>query len=279
MSLFNESRTSLLDEEFRVNVTVDLGTYINDAKIIVRDVFARNGVVHVVDAVILPPPATVFDVVMNSDDHETLEAAIRAAELVDDLSDSTGTFTLFAPTDEAFDALPEGTLENLLLAPEGDLATILLYHVLDTEVMSSNLVNGTTAATLITEDVTITLRNDSAFINNAYVEIADIETRNGVVHVINAVLQPSSIVSADEAIESAQFAVYPNPVGDEASLSLKDEALVGTTLRILTSNGVEVSSQTVTGQTTPIVTSDLKHGTYFVEISNGSARTAVKIVK
>ncbi len=275
----NESRTSLLGENFRVNVTEDLGTYINQSKIIVRDVFARNGVVHVVDAVILPPPSTVFDVVMNSDEHETLEAAIRAAELMDDLSDPTGTFTLFAPTDEAFDALPEGMLETLLLTPEGDLATILMYHVLDTKVMSSSLVNGTTAMTLTTEDVTITLRNDSAFIDNAYIEIADIETRNGVVHVINAVLQPPSIVGTDNAIENTQFAIYPNPVVNEASLSLKDDALVGTTLRILTSNGVEVSSQTVTGQTTPIATSNLKKGTYFVEISNGSTRTAVKIVK
>ena len=71
---------------------------------------------------------TVVDVIVNSEDHNTLEAAVIAAELADDLS-GEGPFTVFAPTDAAFDALPEGTVASLLEDPTGELAQILLYHV------------------------------------------------------------------------------------------------------------------------------------------------------
>ena len=79
---------------------------------------------------------TVVDVVVNSDAHNTLEAAVIAAELADDLS-GEGPFTVFAPTDAAFKALPEGTVEALLEDPTGDLASILLYHVVGSKAYSS----------------------------------------------------------------------------------------------------------------------------------------------
>jgi uncharacterized surface protein with fasciclin (FAS1) repeats len=159
----------------------------------VADIEAGNGVVHVINAVLLPPvpmPETVVDIIVNSDVHNTLEAAVIAAELTDDLS-GEGPFTVFAPTDDAFAALPEGTVEALLEDPTGDLANILLYHVAGVKRLSSDLYDGKMIETLFGEDVTVSIMDDKVYINNAMVTLADIEAKNGVVHVIDAVLLPS----------------------------------------------------------------------------------------
>ena len=84
---------------------------------------------------------TVVDVIVNSTEHDTLEAAVIAAELADDLS-GPGPFTVFAPTDAAFAALPSGTIETLLTDPTGTLAQILLYHVVGGTALSTDLSNG-----------------------------------------------------------------------------------------------------------------------------------------
>jgi uncharacterized surface protein with fasciclin (FAS1) repeats len=172
---------------------MDGKVYINDAMVTVADIEAGNGVVHVINAVLLPPvpmPETVVDIIVNSDVHNTLEAAVIAAELTDDLS-GEGPFTVFAPTDDAFAALPEGTVEALLEDPTGDLANILLYHVAGVKRLSSDLYDGKMIETLFGEDVTVSIMDDKVYINNAMVTLADIEAKNGVVHVIDAVLLPS----------------------------------------------------------------------------------------
>jgi uncharacterized surface protein with fasciclin (FAS1) repeats len=133
---------------------------------------------------------TVVDIVVNSNDHNTLEAAVIAAELADDLS-GKGPFAVFAPTDAAFAALPEGTVATLLEDPTGDLAQILLYHVVGSEVMSKDLVNGQTVATLNGEKITITSKDGSFYVDNAKISVADIKADNGVVHVIDAVIIPT----------------------------------------------------------------------------------------
>ena len=92
---------------------------------------------------------TVVDIIVGSDDHNTLEAAVIAAELADDLS-GDGPFTVFAPTDDAFDALPAGTVESLLEDPTGDLANILLHHVYSGSAMSTDLSDGTVSYTHLT---------------------------------------------------------------------------------------------------------------------------------
>ncbi len=91
---------------------------------------------------------TVVDIIVNSPDHDTLEAAVIAAGLADDLS-GTGPFTVFAPTDDAFKALPEGTIEALLADPTGTLADILLYHVASGTVTSGDLSDGQMIPTLL----------------------------------------------------------------------------------------------------------------------------------
>lgn len=134
--------------------------------------------------------SSVVDIVVNSGDHNTLEAAVIAAELADDLS-GEGPFAVFAPTDAAFAALPEGTVATLLEDPTGDLAQILLYHVVGSEVMSKDLVNGQSVTTLNGEKVSITSKGGSFYVDNAKISVADIKADNGVVHVIDAVIIPT----------------------------------------------------------------------------------------
>ena len=111
-----------------VTVTInDDGVFINDAQVTVADIVADNGVVHVIDAVLLPPTITITDIVVNSPVHETLEEAVIAADLAETLA-GEGPFTLFAPTDAAFAALPEGTVESLLEDPSGALTDICLLY-------------------------------------------------------------------------------------------------------------------------------------------------------
>jgi uncharacterized surface protein with fasciclin (FAS1) repeats len=133
--------------------------------------------------------STVVDVIVNSPDHNTLEVAVIAAELADDLS-GPGPFTVFAPTDAAFAALPAGVVDALLLDPTGDLAQILLYHVVSGTALSTSLTDGQTITTLLGEDITVTIGMNGVMINNATVVAADILADNGVVHVIDAVLLP-----------------------------------------------------------------------------------------
>ena len=141
---------------------------------------------------------TVVDIIVNSENHNTLEAAVIAAKLDDDLS-GAGPFTVFAPTDDAFAALGQDVINTLLADPEGDLAQILLYHVVAGSVLSTDLSDGMTATTLNGKDITVRIENGNVFINNAQVTAADIQGDNGVVHVINAVLIPPTDVTPDPA--------------------------------------------------------------------------------
>ncbi len=120
----------------------------------------------------------------------TLLAAATAAGLVETLK-SEGPFTVFAPTDDAFAALPEGTVETLLMEENKDkLVAILTYHVVAGKVMSTDLVDDMKAATVQGGEITIDL-DDGVMVNDAKVVTADIETSNGVIHVIDSVILPS----------------------------------------------------------------------------------------
>lgn len=138
-----------------------------------------------------PTPMTqdIVDTAVAAGSFTTLTAALEAAELVDTLK-GEGPFTVFAPTDDAFAALPEGTVDALLAEPEGDLTDILKYHVVPGNVMSTDLSDGMTAATVQGAELTFTIKDGSVYVNDAMVVTADIETSNGVIHVINGVLLP-----------------------------------------------------------------------------------------
>ena len=122
---------------------------------------------------------------------KTLVAAVTAAGLVETLS-GTGPFTVFAPIDDAFSSLPEGTVESLV-KPENkaQLTSILTFHVVSGKVMSTDLEDGMVAKTVNGASLTIHLKDGKVFINDAEVVIADVDTDNGVIHVINKVLIPA----------------------------------------------------------------------------------------
>lgn len=131
----------------------------------------------------------IVDTAVGAGSFTTLVAAVQAAGLVDTLK-GEGPFTVFAPTDDAFAALPAGTVEDLL-KPENKekLVKILTYHVVAGKVMSSDLSNGMKAATVEGSEVTITTEG-GVKVNDANVTTADIEATNGVIHVIDAVIMP-----------------------------------------------------------------------------------------
>jgi uncharacterized surface protein with fasciclin (FAS1) repeats len=132
---------------------------------------------------------TVMDIIAHSADHTILETAIIEAELEDALR-GHDPLTVFAPTDDAFAALPDGALDALLIEPTGVLADILLYHVVAGETLSSALSDGQVITTLNGQSVTVTISHGDVFINDAQVTVADQTADNGVVHVIDAVLMP-----------------------------------------------------------------------------------------
>jgi uncharacterized surface protein with fasciclin (FAS1) repeats len=245
------------------------GVFINDAQVIIADIMADNGVVHVIDAVLVPElnpePTTVVDIIVNSANHNTLEAAVIAAGLADDLS-GAGPFTVFAPTDAAFAALPAGVLDALLADPTGDLAQVLLYHVVSGEALSSSLSNGQTITTLQGQDVTVSITGGDVFINNAQVILADIMADNGVVHVIDAVLTPST--SVNETTMNATL-VYPNPAADQLTVSMP--SMTGSTVySIYSITGELVSTGSIYSTTTTLSVDALAQGMYQLKLVNGN---------
>jgi len=132
----------------------------------------------------------VVDIAIGSPDHTTLVAAVTAAGLVETLK-GTGPFTIFAPTNAAFAALPAGTVDGLL-KPESKaaLTNILTYHVVSGNVKAADLTDGQKVKTLQGEELTVSVKDGKVMINGANVTAADLTGSNGVVHVIDAVLMP-----------------------------------------------------------------------------------------
>ena len=157
----------------------------------------RTSLIALTSAVVLTGTAVfagsakkdIVDTAVGAGTFQTLVAAVSAADLVDTLK-SEGPFTVFAPTDEAFAALPEGTVATLLKPENKDQSVaILTYHVVPGKVMSTDLSDDMTAATVQGGDITIDLDN-GVMVNNATVTAADIETSNGVIHGIDTVILP-----------------------------------------------------------------------------------------
>jgi len=132
----------------------------------------------------------IVDTAVTSGSFNTLAAALKAADLVDVLK-GQGPFTVFAPTDEAFDKLPEGTLASLL-KPENKekLQSILTYHVVPGRYMASDVVKMNTAKTVNGQSFSISMSNGNAMVDNATITKADISASNGVIHVIDSVILP-----------------------------------------------------------------------------------------
>ena len=133
----------------------------------------------------------IVETAVSNGSFKTLVAAVTAAGLVETLS-GAGPFTVFAPVDDAFAALPAGTVESLVEPGNKEkLTAILTYHVLAGKVLSTDLTDGMTATTVNGEEITIHLKGGKVLVNDAEVVIADVETDNGVIHAINKVIMPS----------------------------------------------------------------------------------------
>merc|ERR1719162_910657 len=182
----------------------DAGVTVNEKKVTAPDVMATNGVIHVIDGVMVPPdidvgaflkqcPNNIPQVAIDNGNFKTLVAALTAADLVDTLS-GDGPFTVFAPSDDAFAALPK-ELAPCLLKPENKatLADILTFHVVGSKVTSDQLSDGQIAEALNGDDLTFGVSDAGVTVNEKKVTTADVMATNGVIHVIDGVMVPPDI--------------------------------------------------------------------------------------
>ena len=189
---------------------VDLkdGVKINESKVTTADLEASNGVIHVIDKVLLPPadkPAedmkSIVDIAVGNEDFSILVQALTKAGLVDTLK-GDGPFTVFAPTNDAFAALlKELNITADQLLARDDLKDILLYHVVSGKVLSTDLTEGMMPKTVNGKTVTITLKG-GAKVNDSMVTTADVLASNGVIHIIDKVLLPKAAELPPTGIES-----------------------------------------------------------------------------
>jgi len=174
----------------QITIKIENGkVYIDNAMVTTADIACSNGVIHVIDAVIVPKDNIVETAIGNTD-FETLVTAVVAANLATTLSNEDAQFTVFAPTDAAFAALDPTFLANLVNNDTANLTKILTYHVVTGKTMSTDLSDNMTVATVEGSTITITIDNGKVYVNDAMVILADIECSNGVIHVIDTVIVP-----------------------------------------------------------------------------------------
>ena len=192
----------------RVDIAVKKGAVsVDGARVIKTDIPCSNGVIHVIDSVIVPVADNIPAVAEKAGTFKTLLAAARTAKLAVALSGDKP-LTVLAPTDDAFARLPIGTVESLLKPENRDqLKQILLYHVVEGRVYSDQALKLDEAKTLSGDTIRVSARKGGAFINDSKLTALDIEASNGVIHVIDQVLMPpkktDSRADARRKIEAA----------------------------------------------------------------------------
>jgi len=186
--LESDSLTTLNGQRLAVEVRGD-DVMIGGAVIESTDIACSNGVIHVIGAVMMPVSDNICGVAGKAGQFDTLVAAARAAGLVEALS-SDGPLTVFAPTDAAFEKLPPGTVESLLLPENMDkLAGILKYHVVPGRIDADQLQAGRVES-LEGSELEIEMKRNGVMVSGAKVVTEDIEASNGVIHVIDTVMLP-----------------------------------------------------------------------------------------
>merc|ERR1711865_283767 len=217
------------------------GVMINDATVKTADIAASNGVVHIIDALLIPKaPAgkTIVDLAVATADLSTLVTPLKAGGLVDTLS-GKGPFTVFAPTNEAFAKLPAATLAHLLKpANVKELDAVLTYHVVaGVAAFSKDLTDGEKIKTVEGQDVTASIfkpgrhrhRSNRIFINKALVTTADVSASNGVIHIIDKVLSlPPAPAPAPVPTKNIVELAVATPDLSTLVTALKAGGLVGT---------------------------------------------------
>ena len=252
----------------KLTLTSTGSVFVNHAQVTTPNLTTDNGIVHVLNAILLPVE-TVVDVAIDNG-FSTLTTAVVTAELLPALTNPLALFTVFAPTNAAFDNLAAalGTdLAGILANPE--LADILLYHVVNGEVLSTDLTNGA-VATLNGQSVTINLMS-GVMVNNANVILADVTSDNGVVHVIDAVLVPS--LSNISELNATNLEVYPNPSNDVIKIS----NISASEFSIINNIGSVVKSGKVANN--EISVSDLEKGNYFIQLTSSTSIYQAKFIK
>merc|ERR1719469_1831873 len=191
--------TVMAGGKLSVAVAGDTVTIGGVAKVTTADVKAFNGVVHIIDAVLVPPK-NIVQLAQATTDLSTLVAALTAAELVATLS-GAGPFTVFAPTNAAFTAIDDVVTDLLKAENKADLVNVLTYHVVPGKKMAADLSDGMELATVLADGkLSVAVAGDTVTIGGvATVATADVEASNGVVHIINAVLVPPNIVQLASA--------------------------------------------------------------------------------
>ena len=252
----------------KLTLTSTGSVYVNQAQVTTANISAYNGIVHVLNAVVLPVE-TVVDLAIDNG-FSTLTTAVVTAELLPALTNPLASLTVFAPTNAAFDQLATdlGTnLAGILAHPQ--LADILLYHVIGTEVLSTALTNGP-VATLNGQNVTINLMS-GVMVNSSTVIMADILAYNGVAHVIDRVLLPSLAGINEATIETVK--ISPNPSSDVIVLS----TISSDDFTIVNAAGAVVKTGKVVNN--EITISDLEKGNYFLRLTNNDGTYQAKFIK
>ncbi|MFK7959421.1 MAG: fasciclin domain-containing protein [Phycisphaerales bacterium] len=166
------------------------GVTIDGANVIKADIETSNGVIHVIDSVILPTNDNLVSLAASAGSFNTLLAAAQAAGLAEALM-GEGPFTIFAPTDDAFAKLPAGTVESLLLPENKDkLASVLKYHVVPGRVSAAAAVKAGSAETLLGETLVFGINDGRLTVDGVSIIDTDIDASNGVVHVVDRVILP-----------------------------------------------------------------------------------------
>jgi uncharacterized surface protein with fasciclin (FAS1) repeats len=172
----------------KIDFSAASGVTVDGAKVLSADIECSNGVIHVIDSVIMPAGDNLVSLAASTGQFNTLLAAAQAAGLADTLANG-GPFTVFAPTDEAFAKLPAGTVDALLKDPAA-LAEILKYHVVSGRAYAADAAKAGRVATLQGGEIVFSIVNGRLTVDGANIVATDIDASNGVVHIIDRVILP-----------------------------------------------------------------------------------------
>ncbi|MBT8327178.1 MAG: fasciclin domain-containing protein, partial [Bacteroidia bacterium] len=197
----------------------------------------------------------------------TLATAVITAELLPALTDPFALYTVFAPTNDAFDSLAVklNTDLNGILALD-NLTDVLLYHVVEGKINSSSLTNGP-VTTLSGSSISVDISN-GVMINTSNVTLADVDADNGIVHVIDEVLLASSASVKETTI--GNLSVYPNPAQNRITINSPESII--TSIRILNTQGVEVMNTASSSFSTTMDITNLSPGIYMLDIASDDKR-------
>jgi uncharacterized surface protein with fasciclin (FAS1) repeats len=244
-----------------VTVDVTMSPMIDDANVIAADISADNGIVHVLDKILLPTYDDVTEVVSQSPDHTVLLAALQAAGLVTTLQDMSADYTVFAPTDSAFNVfLASAGITAADLLADANLSDILLHHVVGSAVLSTDLMNGD-YTTLSGNSVNVSI-SPSVTIDAANVTMADIIADNGIVHVLDGVLMATAPTSLQD-LSPNEFSLFPIPSNGDINVFGVDQ---GSSFKIYDITGQIVLIGSL--ENSSINVDNLTSGTYFMEIGD-----------